>query len=123
MQLQTASTASGIEIGKEAALAFAGAGVTAVAFADAEQRGVRDDTKESSSSERGAEYRLVAPQFDVPSERSVLCTMELAEKESWRVEYNMNSDGVSAPSEFASFATNYQKDTGIPSNLGISPQL
>lgn len=76
-------------------MAFAEAGARTVVFADANEQGARDAAEESKSISRNADYRPLALKVDIASEDSVQSMVDTTVKEFGRVDYSVNSAGVS----------------------------
>lgn len=82
-------------IGKETALAFAEAGAKGVIFADINHEGVEAAAEESSKYARHAEYRALAVRVDLTDTQSVQDMVETTVREFGRIDYAVNSAGVS----------------------------
>jgi NAD(P)-dependent dehydrogenase (short-subunit alcohol dehydrogenase family) len=82
-------------IGKETALAFAEAGARGVVFADVNHEGIKAAAEESSKYARHAEYRALAIKVDLTDAQSVQDLVETTVKEFGRIDYAVNSAGVS----------------------------
>lgn len=82
-------------IGRETALAFAEAGAKGVIFADLDVEGAQKVADESKQGAKHAEYRALAVQLDIANEASVQSLVATTLKEFGRVDYAVNSAGVS----------------------------
>lgn len=82
-------------IGKETALAFAEAGAKGVIFADINHEGVKAAAEESSKYARHAEYRALAVKVDLTDMQSVQDMVETTVRDFGRIDYAVNSAGVS----------------------------
>lgn len=89
----SSQAASGI--GRETALAFAEAGAKAVVFADINLEEAKKAADESKKEARHAEYRALAVELDIAEEASVQNLITTILQEFGRIDYAVNSAGVS----------------------------
>lgn len=87
-------------IGKETALAFAEAGARGVVFADINDIGAKESAEESKKSATHAEYRTLAVKVDMNDAESVQSLVTTVVGEFGRIDYAVNSAGVSIVFEF-----------------------
>lgn len=83
-------------IGKETAFAFAEAGVKGVAFADLNEQGAQDAAAESKKYATDVEYQSLVIKVDIADEASVQQMVDQVVKEFGRIDYAVNSAGVSS---------------------------
>lgn len=83
-------------IGKETAFAFAEAGVKGVAFADLNEQGAQDAAAESKKYSTDAQYQSLVIKVDVADEVLVQQMVDQVVKEFGRIDYAVNSAGVSS---------------------------
>jgi NAD(P)-dependent dehydrogenase (short-subunit alcohol dehydrogenase family) len=76
-------------------LAFAEAGVKGVVFADIDDEAAKKVADESASYAKHAEYRALAIKVDMTDSQSVQDLVTTAVKEFGRIDYAVNSAGVS----------------------------
>lgn len=86
-------------IGKETALAYAEAGVKGLVLADINHDGAQEVAKESKSIARHSDYKALAIKLDIGDEQSVGSLVAAAVKEFGRIDYAVNSAGVSMTPE------------------------
>lgn len=91
----TSTTGSGI--GRDCAIAFAAEGARGVAFADIDLPTAMAAADESRAKATNPAYRPIAVQVDVSSEESVHRMVDIVREEFGRIDYSVNSAGVSAP--------------------------
>lgn len=89
----TSITGSGI--GRDCAMAFAAEGARGVAFADIDLAAAQAAAEESKGQATNLTYRTVVAHVDVSSEDSVQCMVDSVCKEFGRIDYSVNSAGVS----------------------------
>lgn len=82
-------------IGKETALAYAEAGVKGLVLADINLEGAQGVAEESKGIARHSDYKALAIKLDISDEQSVGNLVAAAFKEFGRVDYAVNSAGVS----------------------------
>ena len=82
-------------IGRETALAFAEAGAEGILFADINEDGAKESAEASKKFATHASYRPVAVKVDVSDVDSVQNMVDVAKKEFGRIDYSVNSAGVS----------------------------
>lgn len=82
-------------IGKETALAFAEAGVKGVAFADLNEQSAQEAAAESKKYATNPEYQSLAIEVDIADETAVQDMVDRTVKEFGRIDYAVNSAGVS----------------------------
>lgn len=82
-------------IGKETAFTFADAGVHGVVFADINYEGARYADEVSKGYARHTEYRAFAANVDISDSESVQDLILTTVKEIGRIDYAVNSAGVS----------------------------
>lgn len=82
-------------IGKETAFAFAEAGVKGVAFADLNEQGAQDAAVESLKYNTNADYQSLVIKVDMADEAAVQNMVDHVVKEFGRIDYAVNSAGVS----------------------------
>ncbi|ROV87888.1 hypothetical protein VMCG_10296 [Cytospora schulzeri] len=88
-------TGSASGIGKETALAFAEAGVRGVVFADINDQAAEEAAEESRKYAKNSEYRAIVVKVDISDEGSVQSMVEMTVKEFGRIDYAVNSAGIS----------------------------
>jgi NAD(P)-dependent dehydrogenase (short-subunit alcohol dehydrogenase family) len=93
--LLTVSQKAAGGIGKETALAFAEAGAKGVVFADIDDTGAKAVAEESKKSAKQVEYRALAVKVDMDDAESVQNLITTAVNEFGRIDYAVNSAGVS----------------------------
>jgi NAD(P)-dependent dehydrogenase (short-subunit alcohol dehydrogenase family) len=76
-------------------LAFASEGARGVAFADINLTAALEAAEESKAQATNSAYRAIAVQVDVSSEESVQRMVDTTLKEFNRIDYGVNSAGVS----------------------------
>jgi NAD(P)-dependent dehydrogenase (short-subunit alcohol dehydrogenase family) len=76
-------------------LAFASEGARGVAFADINLTAALEAAEESKAQATNSAYRAIAVQVDVSSEGSVQRMVDTTLKEFNRIDYGVNSAGVS----------------------------
>ncbi|KAI9660438.1 MAG: hypothetical protein M1821_009788 [Bathelium mastoideum] len=82
-------------IGKETGFAFAEAGCRGVVFADVDEEAATFAAEESKQYARHPSYRSVAVRVDVTDEKSIDDMVGTTVKEFGRIDYSVNSAGVS----------------------------
>ncbi|KAL1846317.1 hypothetical protein Daus18300_014300 [Diaporthe australafricana] len=88
-------TGAAAGIGKETAFAFAEAGVKGVAFADLNEQAAQEAATESKKYATNAEYQSLVVKVDVADEAAVQEMVDRVVKEFGRIDYAVNSAGVS----------------------------
>lgn len=86
-------------IGKETALALAEAGVRAIALADINEQGALEAAQESRRYAKHASYRSLAIKVDIVDEESVQTIVDTTFREFGRIDFSVNSAGVSSSQE------------------------
>lgn len=92
-------------IGKETAFAFAEAGVKGVAFVDLNEQGAQDAAEESKQYATNAEYQSLVIHVDVADEAAVQLMVDQVVVKFGRIDYAVNSAGVSGLVQFLSVPT------------------
>lgn len=92
-------------LGRETAHAFAEAGVRGLVFADINEQGAKDSADASKQYARHPDYKAVAVYVDITDEASVQNMVETTVKEFGRIDYNVNSAGVSLRCQHAGAAS------------------
>lgn len=82
-------------IGKETALAYAEAGAKGVVFADINHEAAQKVAEESKTVARRSDYQALVIKFDIGDEQSVQNLVTTTVKEFGRIDYAVNSAGVS----------------------------
>lgn len=95
------TTTIGSGIGLDCAIALAAAGARNVAFADINLTAAQNAAYGSNAKATNPAYRAIAVQVDVSSEESVQNMVEKVRDEFGRIDYSVNSAGVSAPDVLA----------------------
>lgn len=90
-------------IGKETALSFAEAGSRGVVLADLNLEGVLKAAEECRKVAKNPNFNALAVGVDVTDESSVENMVQTARSEFHRIDYNVNSAGVSAEDFSPSF--------------------
>lgn len=85
-------------IGRETAYSFAEAGASAIIFADINLAGAQESAEHSKTFATNTDYRTLVIRVDVTDHESVKAMVEVAVKEFGRIDYSINSAGVSEPS-------------------------
>ncbi|KAJ0106750.1 hypothetical protein J7T55_001274 [Diaporthe amygdali] len=93
-------TGAAAGIGKEAAFAFAEAGVEGVAFADLNEQGAQEAAAESKNYATNANYQSLVIKVDVADENVVQHMVDAVVKAFGWIDYAVNSAGVKASSFF-----------------------
>lgn len=89
------SSKAGSGIGKETVLAYAEAGAEGVVVADINFEGAQDVAEESKKVARHPKYQVLAVKLDIGDEKSVQSLVTTTVKEFGRIDYAVNSAGVS----------------------------
>ncbi|KAI1144239.1 NAD(P)-binding protein [Hypoxylon sp. FL0543] len=82
-------------IGKETAFAFAEAGAEGIVFADLNEKGAQEAAEESKKYATNEKFRALAIQVDIVEEDSVQSMVDATIREFGRIDYNVNSAGIS----------------------------
>lgn len=82
-------------IGRETGYSFAEAGALGIVFADINITGAQEAAEDSKKLATNPKYRPLAIQVDVTKPESVLAMVEQTVKEFGRIDYSVNSAGVS----------------------------
>ena len=85
----------GSGIGRDCAFAYAAAGVAGIVFADINIEGAQEAASESQSFATHSSYRAIALTVDVSQEDGMNSMIERAVQEFGRIDYAVNSAGVS----------------------------
>lgn len=83
-------------MGEEIGFAFAEAGAAGVVFADSNAEGARENAEKSEKYATNPQYRAVSIKVDVAIPESVQAMVDFTVKEFGRIDYSVNSAGVSA---------------------------
>ena len=84
-------------IGKEVALALAEAGTEAVVLADIHEKGAQEAAEESKKSAKHPDYRAMPLRMDIADEASVQNMVDTTIERFGRIDYSVNSAGISLP--------------------------
>lgn len=82
-------------IGRETAYSFAEAGASGIVFADINKDGAQEAAEKSKKFAANANYCAIAVEVDVTDPASVQAMVEATVKEFGKIDYNVNSAGVS----------------------------
>ena len=86
---------AGSGIGRDCAFAYAASGVAGIVFADIDIDGAQRAASESQNFGRHPSYRAIALAVDVSQEDDMNYMIEKAVQEFGRIDYAVNSAGVS----------------------------